>query len=138
MSQPEPKRLTDLELEIMQVVWDAQPEPLTVREVVDRLAAGGHSLAYTTVQTMMTILKRKGVLEARPGPGRAHHYETRVTRAEARTSMTKDFVERLFLGEAQPLLAHLLEHESVRREELEDLKRRIETQLEDEPEGGTR
>ena len=136
MEAAEPnKRLTDLELEIMQVIWEAQPDPLTVRDVVERLAEGGRTLAYTTVQTMMTILRKKGVLVSRPGPGRAHEYRTRVTRSEARTSMTADFVERLFLGRAQPLLAHLLEHESVSRDDLEAIKRQIETQLEDEEEG---
>lgn len=128
------RRLTDLELEIMQVVWDAHPEALTVRDVVDRMATYGHELAYTTVQTMMTILKKKGVLRSRPGPGRAHEYRAEVTRSEARSSMTEDFLTRLFRGDAQPLLAHLLEHESLQRGELEELKRKIETQLSDEEE----
>jgi predicted transcriptional regulator len=135
MQEPEPKkRLTDLELEIMQVIWDAQPERLMVRAVVDRLAAGGRPLAYTTVQTMLTILRKKGVVDAHPGPGRAHEYEALVTRSDARSSMTADFVERLFLGHAEPLMAQLLDHGSMGRSELEELKRRIETQLEDEEE----
>ena len=128
------KRLTDLELEIMQVVWDTHPEPLTVRDVVDRMTRAGHELAYTTVQTMMTILKKKGVLLSRPGPGRAHEFRANVSRSEARSSMTEDFLTRLFRGEAKPLLSHLLEHESLDRSELEELKRRIETQLSDDEE----
>lgn len=135
MSHPEPtKRLTDLELEIMQVVWDAHPETLTVRDVVDKLVSDGRELAYTTVQTMMTILKKKGILDARPGPGRAHEYNAQVTRSEARSSMTEDFLTRLFRGDAQPLVAHLLDHESMSREELEALRRRIDSQLSDEEE----
>ena len=129
-----PARLTDLELEIMQVVWEADPEPQTVRDVVGRLEEGGRSLAYTSVQTVMNILKKKGVLASRPGPGRAHEYRSRLSRAEATRSMTADFVQRLFGGEAEPLLAHLIGHESVRRAELEGLKRRIEEELADEEE----
>ena len=133
-SEPSEKtrRLTDLELEIMQVVWEAHPEPQTVRAVVERLAASGRPLAYTSVQTVMNILKKKGVLASRPGPGRAHEYTSRLTRADATRTMTADFVQRLFGGEAEPLLAHLLGHESVRRAELEGLKRRIEEELADE------
>ncbi len=126
------RRLTDLELAIMQVIWDAHPEPLAVRAVVDRLTEANRPLAYTTVQTMMNILRRKGVLEVRAGKGRAHQYRARWTRAEARRSMTREFVQKLFGGRAQPLLAHLLEHESVSREELADLKQRIDLQLHDE------
>ena len=135
MPDPTPaKRLTDLELEIMQLVWDAHPAAMTVRDVLDRLVADGRDLAYTTVQTMMTILKKKGVLESRPGPGRAHEYSAQVSRKEARTSMTEDFLARLFRGDASPPVAHLLNHDSMSREELEELRRRIDTQLSDEEE----
>jgi BlaI family penicillinase repressor len=126
------RRLTDLELEIMQVIWETHPDPLTVRDVVDRLSARGRELAYTTVQTMMTILRRKGALQTRAGKGRAHEYRATWTREETRHSMTSEFVRRLFAGQAQPLLTQLLEHESMSREELADLKRRIERQLEEE------
>jgi len=129
----QPKRLTDLELKIMHAVWDAEPEPVTVRDVVDRLNdTTGRVHAYTTVQTVMGILLKKGGLRSRPGPGRAHTYTAGVSRDAATTSMTSDFVDRLFGGEAEPLLSHLLEHESLDRETLEELKRRIETQLEEE------
>jgi len=131
--KPKPtKRLTDLELEIMQVVW-ASDGPLTVREVVERLAARGtREPAYTTIQTMLNILCKKRVLRSQPGPGRAHEYRPIVSRDEATSSMTREFVERLFGGEVQPLFAELLGHESLRREELEELKRLIESQLDDE------
>ena len=133
MSDSKPsRRLTDLELQIMQVVWDAVPEPRTVRAVVEELERRGRPLAYTTVQTMLNILHKKGVLERRPGSGRANEYRPRVSRGEAMTSMTRDLVERMFGGRAQPLVAHLLESEQVSREELETLKRLIETQLHDE------
>src|SRR5262245_40014660 len=122
------RRLTDLELEIMQVVWGAHPEPLTVREVVERLR-GSRKSAYTTIQTMMGILARKGALASEPGPKRAHHYRARWSRDETTSSMTADFVQRLFGGSVRPLLAELLEQESLSRGELEELKRRIESQL---------
>ena len=128
-----PRRLTDLELEIMHVVWDAGPEPVTVREVAERLSARtGKDHAYTTVQTMMGILRRKGALSSRPGPGRAHTFSAGLSRDAATSSMTSDFVQRLFGGRAETLLSHLLDHESVDRETLEDLKRRIDSQLGEE------
>lgn len=133
MSRPDPtKRLTDLELEIMKVAWEAGPAPLTVRDVVERLQAGGRSLAYTSVQTVMNILKRKGVLSSRPGPGRAHEYHARLSQEDATRSMTREFVDRLFGGDAEGLLAHLLEHESVPRSELERLRDLIERSLADD------
>ena len=117
----------------MQVVWAASPKPLTVREVVERMR-GSRGSAYTTIQTVMGILAKKGALASQPGPGRAHQYRARWSRDETTSSMTREFVERLFEGSARPLVAELLEHESLSRSELEELKRRIESQLEDDPE----
>lgn len=128
-----PRRLTDLELAIMQVVWEAEPAPLTVRGVAERLRARtGKSHAYTTVQTMMGILRRKGALRSRPGPGRAHEYTAGMSREDATSSMTEDFVERMFGGSAEPLMAHLIEQQGVDRDTLEELRRLIDERLEEE------
>ena len=131
------KRLTDLELEVMQAVWEAG-EPVTVRDVAERLQGRGRELAYTTVQTMMNILRRKGALRSRSGPGRALLYRAGVSREEATASMTDEFVARLFGGRAEPLLARLIEHESIDRQTLAELKHAIEEQLGPEGDGSER
>jgi predicted transcriptional regulator len=125
--------LTKLELEVMRAIWEAEPDELSVREVVERLnARPGRSFAYTTIQTMMTILKRKGVLASRVGEGRAHSWRARVSRDEVTSSMVGDLVERLFDGNARPLLARLVENDSLERGELEELRRMIDRELDDE------
>jgi len=123
--------LTKLELEVMRAIWDAGSQ-LTVREVVDRLNEGRTKpLAYNTVHTMLTILKDKGVVSSRRGQGRAYVYSPHISREEATTSMIGDLVDRLFDGQVQPLLLHLVEQEKLERDELEQLKMLIDTQLED-------
>lgn len=124
--------LTNLELAVMRVVWTADG-PLTVREVVDRLNTGRRKpLAYNTVQTMLTILREKGAVTARPGPGRAHSFSPRVSQEQVSTSMVGDLVERLFDGQVAPLLVQLVGNESMSRDELRDLQSMIQDQLEDE------
>ena len=133
MSKPSARRLTDLELLVMRAVWDLGPRPVTVRDVVERLNAGeARSHAYTTVQTIMNILVGKGALESRRGSGRALLYSAGLSHEEATASMTEEFLGKLFEGRAEPLLARLLEHESVDRETLAELKRAIEEQLGEE------
>ena len=130
MSKPTSKRLTDLELVVMRAVWELGPAPVTVRDVVERLNAGdARNHAYTTVQTIMNILVGKGALESSRGPGRALLYEAGLTHEQATASMTEEFLGRLFGGRAEPLLARLLEHQSVDRDTLAELKRAIEEQL---------
>jgi predicted transcriptional regulator len=133
MSKPNARRLTDLELLVMRAVWDLGQRPVTVRDVVERLNAGeARSHAYTTVQTIMNILVGKGALESRRGSGRALLYSAGLSHEEATASMTEEFLGKLFEGRAEPLLARLLEHESVDRETLAELKRAIEEQLGEE------
>ncbi len=125
--------LTNLELAVMRVVWAAAPEPLTVRAVVDGLNEGRRKpLAYNTVQTMLNILRDKGVVECRRGTGRAFDYRSVRSQEEVTTSMVGDLVERLFDGHVQPLLLHLVEQERLSRDELASLKDLIEDQLDDE------
>ena len=58
-----------LESEVLAALWAAD-RPLTPGEVSD--AVGGE-LAYTTVQTILTRLHRKGAVKREPA-GRAHAY----------------------------------------------------------------
>ncbi len=48
--------------------------------------------------------------------------------------MTEEFLGRLFGGRAEPLLARLLEHESIDRDALAEIERAIEEQLGEEGE----
>ncbi|SFQ69668.1 Predicted transcriptional regulator [Amycolatopsis arida] len=81
------RRFGELEAAIMDVVWAAE-ERVTVREVVDALRAS-RSPAYTTVQTVMDILHRKGWL-AREKDGRAYSYWALASREDYATRLIDD------------------------------------------------
>jgi BlaI family transcriptional regulator, penicillinase repressor len=110
------------ELVIMKVVW--RLEDASVREVYETLRKR-RPIAYTTVMTMMSTLEGKGFLKKR-ADGRAFRY--RPARPEGRviTSLVREFVERVFDGASQPLLAHLVTAGALTKEEREDLKRLID------------
>ena len=61
MARPNSKYPTELELQILKVLWGA--EPMTVREVRDSLAIEGRDLAHTTVITMLGTMVDKGQIE---------------------------------------------------------------------------
>src|SRR5262249_36632746 len=105
---------------------------LTVRDVVEGLNRGRpRPLAYNTVQTVLNILRDKGVLRVRPGQGRAFVYAPKISREHVTTSMVGELVERLFDGRGQPLLLNLVERDELSRDELERLKRLIDERLDD-------
>jgi BlaI family penicillinase repressor len=111
--------LTPLELEIMQVLWDGGAA--TVSEVRPRLKG---ELAYTTVQTMLNVLLRKGKV-SRVQEGRAFRYKAAVNRRRATGSAIEDLVRRMFGGSAEALLMTMVESRQIGREELERVQDRI-------------
>ncbi len=112
-------RLTPLELEIMKVLWDTGPA--NVLAVQQGLSGGP---AYTTVQTMLNVLLRKGKVK-RTLKGRAFIYRPALSRADAAKTAVRDLIDRMFAGSAESLVLGLLESKELSPEKL----RRIEARL---------
>ena len=111
--------LTPLELEIMQVLWENGAS--TVTEVIPKLKA---ELAYTTVQTMLMVLLRKGKVK-RTQEGRAFRYRPVVSRERASGSAVEDLVRRMFGGSAEALLMAMVDTRQISASELERLARKV-------------
>ena len=116
------KKLTDAELEIMQVVW--QLDGGTVRQVHERLNQR-RQLAYTTVMTMMNILEEKGHL-TRHKEGRAYRYQPVRPKSQVIAGMVDEFVGRVFEGSAAPLVLSLVKDRKISKKDLEEIARIIE------------
>jgi BlaI family penicillinase repressor len=121
-----PRQLTRLELQIMNVLWDLGPA--TVQEVKKKLDAKP-KLAYTTVQTMLNVLLRKGRV-ARTLEGKAYRYRAVLSRTKAVTQSLNDLVDRLFGGSVEALAMNLLDHRGLDRSKLERLNSLIQDRLE--------
>ncbi len=122
--------LTPLELEIMQVLWDAGAS--TVAEVQGRLEG---ELAYTTVQTMLNVLLRKKKVR-RTQVGRAFVYEPAVSREGAISSTVNDLVTRMFGGSSEALLMALVDTRQVTPEQLERASKLLSEADKKDGEGG--
>jgi predicted transcriptional regulator len=112
------KHPTELELEILKVLW--RIGPANVRQVRDELAAV-RDLAYTTVMTMMTIMDSKGYVK-RAKDGRSFIYEATYQEQKAFKSMLQDVVDRLFGGSAKAVMQHLLETSELDEDELKQIR----------------
>jgi BlaI family penicillinase repressor len=120
MRSPKPT-LTEQELEIMKVVW--RLETATVRHVYEALLER-RRIAYTTVMTMMNILETKGHLKKRY-EDRAYIYQPSQPQKQVIRSMVREFVNRVFNGSAEPLLAHLVEDRHLTESDLDEIRRTI-------------
>src|SRR5258708_26935971 len=103
MARPEAERLTPLELEIMNVLW--RLDNANVQAVQQALP---RELAYTTVQTVLNILQRKGKVK-RAKRDRAYFYTPMVSQSQVGRHAVSDMAERLFSGSAESLVMSMLE-----------------------------
>jgi BlaI family penicillinase repressor len=111
--------LTELELEIMKIVWDH--ETVTVRDVYETLLKR-RKVAYTTVMTMMKILEQKKYLKKNQDD-RAYVYRPAQPKRQVIGAIVRDFVNRVFNGSAEPLLVHLVEEHDLSKEDLAEIAR---------------
>lgn len=102
--------LTREELRIMKVIWNYGDA--TVRDVCDVIARK-KCTAYTTIQTHMQILERKGILD-RKKSGRSYVYKAVFSRKQAIRNQVNDLLQRFFDGNAENLIRTV----SVSRAEL--------------------
>jgi|YNPNPStandDraft_1061719.scaffolds.fasta_scaffold34371_2 predicted transcriptional regulator len=116
------KPLTDLELAIMQVLWDAGGA--TAREVHEALRPT-RPLAYTTVLTVLNILVEKGHLRRRK-EGRAYRFIPRASRQKTLSAMLDEFLRKAFGGSALRLVYGLVEERKLSRKDLEEIGRLLE------------
>ena len=124
MTRPSKTALTRLELELMQIIWRLGGG--TVSSVQAELA---RPLAYTTVQTMLNILERKGKLR-RALDGRAYVYSARVTEAKALGQGVRDLIDRMFGGSSEELVMSLLKNGQIDAKRLAELTQRFNEEAE--------
>src|SRR5215813_5410935 len=102
MARPKTEHLTPTDLEIMHVLWETGAANVkTVQQTLKR------QIAYTTVQTMLNILERKGKAK-RTLKNRAYFYKPAVSRKQVIGKHVTDVVDRLFGGSAESLVMSLL------------------------------
>jgi predicted transcriptional regulator len=109
---------TELELEILKVLWVESPLP--VRDVRRRLEEkAGRTLTHSTVITMLNIMVRKGYLK-RQKQGKALYFSPRVERERM-----GDLLARLFNGSPVAMVLNLLETADLDMDEMDELRRLI-------------
>lgn len=128
MARPPSEYPTELELQILKVLWDAPP--LTVREVRDSLERSGRDLAHTTVITMLGTMVDKGQIQKLdPLQGKAFRFAPLLQRDDVSKGMLGDLVERVFDGSAEAVMLSLFDVKELNEEELANLRKLLNKKL---------
>ena len=121
MARPPSRHPTELELEILKIIW--QDGPSSVSHVRQQLA-NFRKLAHTSVLTIMVIMTDKRYLK-RFKDGKRYIYETRVPEQQTTSKMLGDLVNRVFDGSATAAMVQLLEMGDIDDKELAKLRKLI-------------
>src|SRR5262245_61291033 len=105
----------------MNVLWETGPA--NVQTVQSALP--NRQLAYTTVQTMLNVLHRKGKVN-RQLKDRAYLYRPVLSRKKAVTQAVGDMLERFFGGSADSLVLNLVESRHLTAEKLARIQQMVE------------
>jgi BlaI family penicillinase repressor len=116
------KELSDLELAVMDVVWQAGE--CSSAEVVERFQAR-RPLAATTIRTVLASIERKGYLERVPTVERGLRYRPRVPRDAVAGRSLRKLVTSLFEGSPRNAMAYLLRESEMNDADLEEIGRMI-------------
>lgn len=118
MARPASLHPTDVELEILHVLWAEGPSALSA--VCDRLRQQ-REVATTTVATMLRIMLDKRLVK-RQGAGRGARWTAVVTHQAAAQGMVSKLVDHVFDGAADRLAAHLVEGGQLSGKQLAELR----------------
>jgi len=123
MARTKSQHPTELELEILKILWEEAPLP--VREVRARLESrADRPLAHSTVITMLNIMYDKGFLK-RKKDGKSFLFSPKVKKDRVTGGMMGDLLSRAFNGSPAAMVLNLLETTDVDADELAEIRKLI-------------
>ncbi len=126
-------KLTPAEWEVMQAVWDLEG-PTSVRDILEHLHPHGGK-AYTTIQTVMSILEKKELLNRRK-IGLVNFYTPTLTRDDISRSEMSRVVDGVFSGSIAAVASTLMSLDDFDLSDLAEI-RKLLARREEELKGGS-
>jgi len=118
MPKKQVPRLLASELEILEMLWRSGSVT-----IVGAHRALGEQVGYTTVQTRLNRLVKKGVV--RRSRSRPAKYSAGIAPEDVTSRDLDLLLEKVSRGRVVPLVAHLVRDRSLSASEIEELKRLI-------------
>ena len=114
-------RPSELELQVLSVLWDRGPS--SVREILE-VVPDGKTRAYTTILSVVQVMEKKGLVD-HERRGQAYVYHAVAERQEVLQPMLKQLVHNVFGGSPAHALQCLLDSTSVDDVELAQIRKVI-------------
>ena len=111
-------KISDSELEVMKVLWQAG-DALTVTEIRETLQKM-RGWEATTVKTLVSRLVTKGVLQQEKR--NVFYYTPLLSEQEYNNWATHDLIRRVYHGSARDLVAALVHSEGLTQDDIAELR----------------
>ena len=115
----EQNKLTPVEWEVMEGIWGLKKQ-VSVRDVVEHAYSNGEK-AYTTIQTVMNTLEKKGFLK-REKIGLVNFYKPIQSRDKMAQAELSQLISRVFHGSVPALANFLMDSEGISIQEIQAIK----------------
>jgi predicted transcriptional regulator len=122
MPRPSSSQPTEVELQILRILWKLGPRP--VREIHQRLEAE-KGTGYSTTVKMLAVMLQKGLVR-RDENVQPHVYRPVLTREKTRKRMLNDLIEKVYEGSALSLVLQALSSGRATKEELNEIRRLLD------------
>ena len=114
-------RLTRLELQIMEAVWNLGP--VSIREIQEAFPVKGRP-AYTTVQTTVYRMEGKKAVRRVKKISNAHIFEATVSRNDVQRKLIDELLG-FFGGRIQPVMAHLVDSGKITLDDVHEAEQAL-------------
>ena len=116
------RAMSPAETEVLSIIW--RLKQATVQQIHEQISLR-KTIVYKTVLTLVRRLEKKGYVKHKV-KGKAHVYSTAVKRQDVVRRTVQEFLDRVFGGEAGPLVQFLAEDGLLGPEEVQRLKEIID------------
>lgn len=111
-------KISDAEWQVMKVIWHQSPS--TASAVIELLKSET-DWSPKTIQTLISRLVKKGVLGVNKDAS-FYEYFPLVSKEECIREETKTFLQKVYDGSIQGLIANFVKNENLSSKEIEELK----------------
>ena len=112
---------TEVELEILQVLWEHGPCPLGQ---IHQAVAARCDRAYSTTRKMIQVMRDKGLVECDEST-RPQLYAAAESKEQTQLNLLEDLAQRAFGGSTKKLVMSLLSADRVTPEEIQEMQRLV-------------
>ena len=113
---------TEVELQMLRVLWDLGPSP--VREIHARLNAE-KGTNYSTTVKMLSVMLEKGLVKRNEDVS-PHVYRPSVSREKAGKRMLNELIEKVYDGAAMSLVLQALASAKATQGEIDEVRRLLD------------